>query len=338
MKTSAACLSFAVILLSLILHIEDTSLAHESRPVYVEIIETEPGVYSFTWKTPKSIPAFNIPKIYAPGSCEQIGTEFAGNLGDSFVREKVYRCEDGLTGASVEVSFPAHNPSVQTLIRLETHSGETHSALLEPGRTIWQVPESESKSRVAKDYTVLGITHILEGYDHLLFLVCLILIAGTGRRILITVTGFTLAHSLTLALSALNLLTLPVAPIEAVIALSIVFLASEIAKEPRDTLTYRYPILVSIAFGLLHGLGFASVLKQVGLPQTEIGTGLLFFNVGVEIGQLAFIAAAIVLYKIFMLITKGRVLNLMAFEKPAAYAVGSLASFWMIERIYSFWY
>ena len=160
-----------------------------------------------------------------------------------------------------------------------------------------------NKMQIAKDYTSLGVRHILEGYDYLLFLACLIMIAGTGRRILITVTGFTVAHSITLALSAFNLLRVPSAPVEAVIALSIVFLASEIAKEPRDTLTYKYPALVSVAFGLLHGLGFASVLRQIGLPQTEIVMGLLFFNIGVEIGQLAFIAMIILIYKLFMFVT-----------------------------------
>ncbi len=185
---------------------------------------------------------------------------------------------------------------------------------------------------------MLGISHILEGYDHLLFLACLILIAGTGRKILITVTGFTVAHSITLALSALNLVTVSIAPVEAVIALSIVFLATEIAKEPRDTLTYKYPALVSVCFGLLHGFGFASVLKEIGLPQTELATSLLFFNIGVEIGQIMFIFAVIILFKILLAITNISNDKLRKLEVPAAYVVGSLASFWMVERVYSFWY
>ena len=144
--------------------------------------------------------------------------------------------------------------------------------------------------------------------------------------------------SITLGLSALNIVRVPIAPVETLIALSIVFLASEIAKEPRDTLTYRYPALVSVAFGLLHGLGFASVLREIGLPQTELVTGLLFFNVGVEIGQLAFIAAIILIYKLYILATKGKQYNLLTLEKPLTYVIGSIAAFWMIERIYSFWY
>ena len=116
------------------------------------------------------------------------------------------------------------------------------------------------------------------------------------------------------------------------------FLATEIAKEPRDTLTYRYPALVSVCFGLLHGFGFASVLKDIGLPQTELATSLLFFNIGVEIGQIIFILVVIALYKILITITKSSKDILGKLEVPAAYVVGSLAAFWMVERIYSFWY
>ena len=199
-----------------------------------------------------------------------------------------------------------------------------------------RVPEAENPYSIAKQYSLFGMSHILEGYDHLLFLACLIFIAGTGRKILITITGFTIAHSITLVLSALNLVTVPIPPVEAAIALSIVFLATEIAKEPRDTLTYKYPVAVSVCFGLLHGLGFASVLKQIGLPQTELTTSLLFFNIGVEIGQVIFVLLIIVLFKLLLAITKISKENVFKFEKPAAYIVGSLAALWMFQRIYSF--
>ena len=158
----------------------------------------------------------------------------------------------------------------------------------------------EEVTTVAVQYTWLGMEHIWIGFDHLLFVLCLIWIAGSLRRILITITGFTLAHSVTLALSALQIVVLPVPPIEAVIALSVLFLATEIARGEggfngakgangaSGALTWRYPIAVSSTFGLLHGLGFAAVLNEIGLPQTELVTGLVFFNVGVEIGQVVF--------------------------------------------------
>jgi hydrogenase/urease accessory protein HupE len=187
------------------------------------------------------------------------------------------------------------------------------------------------------------VRHILEGYDHLLFLVCLMLIAGTGRRILITITGFTIAHSITLALSALGVVRVPVPPVEAAIALSIVFLAVEIVRGDKNSLAYRYPIAVSSSFGLLHGFGFAAVLGETGLPQTEIPAALLFFNLGVELGQVIFIVGVIAAYQLIRLAARAvrdRDLSIDALrplQTPAAYVVGILASFWMIQRVATFW-
>ncbi|WP_424286598.1 HupE/UreJ family protein [Eudoraea sp.] len=152
---------------------------------------------------------------------------------------------------------------------------------------------------VARQYSILGIKHILEGWDHLLFLICLMLVAGIGKKLWITITGFTIAHSITLALSALDVVRLPIPPVEAVIALSVVYLAVEIALQKKDSLTYRYPIAVSSSFGLLHGFGFAAVLSDIGLPQIEVVTSLLFFNVGVELGQIIFVLG-ILLFWLFI--------------------------------------
>jgi hydrogenase/urease accessory protein HupE len=222
-------------------------------------------------------------------------------------------------------------------------SGETHSILASPKQTEVSIPEKESFGAVARDYLWLGVQHILGGYDHLLFLVCLMLIAGTGRRILITITGFTIAHSVTLVLSALGVVHVPIPPVEAAIALSIVFLAVEIVRGDPSSLTYRYPIAVSSSFGLLHGFGFAAVLGETGLPQTEITTALLFFNVGVEIGQIVFVVAIIAIYQAIRhvgsaFLDRGvSIAGLRSLQTPAAYAVGMLAAFWLIERIASFW-
>ena len=170
---------------------------------------------------------------------------------------------------------------------------------------------------------------------------CLVLIAGTWRRILVTITGFTIAHSVTLTLAALELVHVPVPPIEVMIALSIVFLAREIACDRRDTLTWRYPIVVSSTFGLLHGFGFASALKDIGLPQTEIPAALLSFNVGVETGQLEFVATILF---VFWLMTQA--LNMLKLasvhwlqrlEKPVAYMVGGITMFWTLDRFSGFW-
>ena len=168
------------------------------------------------------------------------------------------------------------------------------------------------------------------------------LIAGTWRRILVTITGFTIAHSITLTLAALELIRLPVPPIEATIALSILFLAREIAHERRDTLTWRYPIAVSGSFGLLHGFGFASALQDIGLPQTEIPAALLAFNVGVEIGQILFVASMIGIVWLAKRLLRTfhihSIDDIRRLEKPIAYGVGGITMMWTVERVMVFWF
>ncbi len=334
----AACLLALVGILVL----ASVAEAHESRPLYVEIAETEPLLFAVQWKTPPSVPSGNSPEITMPPGCELQTPRTVSASGRGRVARRVYRCAEDPAGRAIGINYPVFNPSVSTLVRISRHSGETHSVLGTPEETRLEIPAGESFGGVAKQYLALGVGHILEGYDHLLFLVCLLVIAGTGRRILITITGFTIAHSITLALSALDIVKVPVAPVEAAIALSIVFLAVEIARGDKDSLTYRYPISVASTFGLLHGFGFAAVLGEAGLPQTEIPAALLFFNVGVELGQIAFVLAVIFAYQALRLLagtlTKRRfsLEELRSFEIPTAYLVGSLASFWMIERVAGF--
>ena len=317
-----------------------TARAHESRPLYVEVSETEPLVFALQWKIPPSVDVRNAPEVSMAALCKPSG-ETASTRGS--LRRQNYRCASDPAGSELTIRYPAFNPSVSSLVRITRASGEKHSLLAAPDETSVIIPDKESFGSVARDYLRLGVRHILEGYDHLLFLVCLLLIAGTGRRILITITGFTLAHSITLALSALGIVRIPVPAVEAAIALSIVFLAVEIVRGDRDSLTYRYPIAVSSSFGLLHGFGFAAVLGETGLPQTEIPTALLFFNVGVELGQILFVVAIIAIYQAVRFV--GRTMldkdlsldALRPLQAPAAYAVGILAAFWMVERVAGFW-
>ncbi len=327
-----------VVLLGLHATLPATVHAHESRPLYVEVDETAPLVFSVRWKVPPSVDVRNAPMVSMTGDCApQSGERRATVTRERFV------CQSDPAGTALRVEFAAFNPSVSTLVRITRLSGEKHSLLASPGETEIIVPDKESFGAVARDYLKLGVRHILEGYDHLLFLVCLMLIAGTGRRIFITITGFTIAHSITLALSALGVVRVPIPAVEAAIALSIVFLAVEIVRGDKSSLTYRYPIAVSSSFGLLHGFGFAAVLGQTGLPQTEIPAALLFFNLGVEVGQILFVLGVVAAYQLLRLAARalGRVdpsLDaLRPLQTPAAYAVGSLASFWMIQRIAGFW-
>jgi hypothetical protein len=180
---------------------------------------------------------------------------------------------------------------------------------------------------IARAYTLLGIEHILTGYDHLLFVMSLLFLVGFNRRLLFTITAFTFAHSLTLALSALELLTLRSAPVEASIALSIMLVAGE-ALHRELTLARRWPAVVAFLFGLVHGLGFAGALKEIGLPPHHLSIALLTFNVGVEIGQLVVVTAAFAIYRLFA--SQPRFVQA---RTPALYAIGSVAAYWSIGRI-----
>jgi len=317
--------------------------AHESRPLYIEVTEKAPLVFSVHWKIPPSVDVRNAPEISMAEGCVAATDQPAGRAARGSVRRQTYRCESDPAGTALQIRYPLFNPSVSTLVRISRISGEKHSLLASPEQTEVIIPEVESFGAVARDYLTLGVKHILEGYDHLLFLVCLMLIAGTGRRILITITGFTIAHSITLALSALGLIHVPVPPVEAAIALSIVFLAVEIVRGDKSSLTYRYPIAVASTFGLLHGFGFAAVLGETGLPQTEIPAALFFFNLGVELGQIIFVLAVIAAYQLVRLVARASanydlsIDALRPLQTPAAYAVGILGSFWMIQRVATFW-
>ena len=189
--------------------------------------------------------------------------------------------------------------------------------------------DKRGMGEIARAYAVLGIEHILGGFDHLMFVLALLFLVSFNRRLVLTISAFTLAHSLTLALSALGLLTLRSPPVEATIALSIMLVAGE-ALHKRQTLSRRWPALVAFLFGLVHGLGFAGALADIGLPQNHLFIALLTFNVGVELGQLLVVAIAYVAYRALALHPK-----FIAARKPALYAIGSVAAYWSIGRIVS---
>jgi len=312
--------------------IAGTGQAHESRPFYVDITEQRAGFFKVIERVPSSVPEFNRPHVELPSMCKIP----AGASKSLKAPLRHYECASVLSGEALNVVFPLMNPSISTLIRLELLNGQIHTARLGPKESRWQIPAEETFSQVAEDYTILGVEHILKGYDHLLFLACLLFIAGRFKTIVITVSGFTIAHSFTLVAAALGWVALPVPAIEAVIALSIVFLARELILNRRDSLTWQKPVLVSMSFGLLHGFGFAAVLQDIGLPQTELPAALLFFNVGVEVGQLLFVGAAALIFvlaqKLIRLSDERNVL----LQKTNGALVGCLASFWLFERLAGF--
>ena len=318
-----------------------TTYADEYRPAYLELQQSSAGVYEVLWKVPArgADKRLSLYVVFA-GDVETIKPVRAAFIGRAFIERSTIRRSGGLTGSEIKIKG-LERVSTDVLVRIQRLDGSSETTRLNAATTSFIVAGIPQFWEVVKTYLLFGVEHILEGYDHLLFIACLIFIAGTWKRILVTITGFTLAHSITLTLAALGLVRLPVPPIEAVIALSIVFLAREIVLDRRDTLTWRYPIAISSGFGLLHGFGFASALSEIGLPQSEIPAALLSFNVGVEIGQILFVTAILLS---FWLITQClKALNidsinwLKMIEKPMALTVGSITMFWTMERVAGFW-
>ena len=313
--------------------------AHELRPGYIQIDETSVNQYAIQWRYPTSLPAGALPALVMPQTCTATTAAVQSRFDEAFVGRELYACEAGLAGHVLRLEYPVMNPSITTLFHLATLDGSIRNHVMKPGDDSWQIPEQESFRDVARDYLYLGIEHILIGWDHLLFVACLIFIARTARRIVYTITGFTIAHSITLALSTLQVVQLPVAPVEAAIALSIVFLAHEIAVNNRESWTWRHPVLVSSTFGLLHGFGFAAVLRDIGLPRTELPTALLFFNLGVEAGQIIFVLlVAVVLVVARQIDHTARLVHRHqpAIQLGCVYLIGTVAGFWLIDRVTGF--
>ena len=252
------------------------------------------------------------------------------------------KCTVGLEGQQIGIHYPLFNPALSTLLRFIPAGDATRTAVLPPDQLDWTVPPSSNWKTVAHDYFLLGAKHIWEGIDHLLFVTGLLMLARTPRRIAVAITGFTIAHSVTLSLSALGVVRLPVPPIEAGIALSILFLAREIARPNSESLARRFPLLVSSLFGLLHGFGFAAALSEAGLPQKEIVSALLLFNIGVEAGQLVFIGIVLALiasvFGLARLAGRSHIrLSLRRMEYLGGYVLGLPASFWFFQRLQAFW-
>lgn len=299
-------------------------VAHEARPIALLIEERGAMSYAVTLRVPASIEADNRPTLIWPADCT--GQETG-----------LVRCAQPLAGRSVQLHWPLYNPSVTTLARFTPQDGSTRTAVLPPEVTAWVIPAEPTRLAVIRSYFALGVSHILGGADHLLFVAGLLLVARGTRRVVLAVTGFTLGHSITLSLAALGVVRIPIAPTEAVIALSILFLAREALRPSVDSLVQRFPLLVSATFGLLHGLGFAAALGETGLPEREITWALLCFNLGVEAGQLSFIAAVLGVLQLARMLVQRVPLDIgrwrVAGRVFAAYLIGVPAAFWFLQRL-----
>ena len=310
--------------------------AHESRPAYLQITQIGPERFDVHWRTPV-LQGMRLPVILKfPDTVRNVTEPTERELADSLIERRVVETADGLAGKRIE--FVGLQMTItDVLVRTETSDGIRTTTLVKPTTPYVDIADEESWLSVTKVYVTHGIEHILGGYDHLLFVFALVLIVRDRKRLIATITAFTLAHSITLALASLGLVNVPGPPVEAMIALSILLLATEIMRSQRggESLTGRRPWLVAFAFGLLHGLGFAGALTEIGLPPGDVPLALLMFNVGVEIGQLMFVAVILTIFAL-----AGRIRTFESSDSgmrvAASYAIGGLAAFWMIERIAQF--
>lgn len=359
-----------------------SACAHEVRPAYLELTERAPGEFDVLWKVPalggvplageeipheQPAPADNsgptrtmscgcpeptmaqlsrgVLPVHPsmPRDAKAIGLPRTERLFGAEIKQWTIRVPRGLDGWEVTVHGLSATMA-DVLVRIQLADGRVVSRMLRPDAPSFTFTP-EVAGPAAGGYFRLGVEHILLGIDHLLFVLALVLIVRGVGLLLKTITAFTVAHSITLGLATLGVVNVPSAPVEAVIALSIVFVAAEIIRSRRGQpgLTERSPWLVAGVFGLLHGFGFAGALSEVGLPANDIPLALLWFNVGVEAGQLLFVAVVLVVIALGRAILHRLTPLILSPQSSAAlrllppYAIGSVAMFWAIERALAIW-
>jgi hypothetical protein len=309
--------------------------ADEIRPALLDIKQQSTGLFAVTWKVPTRGDKILAIAAQLPSSLELLGSPTVKDLPGARIEYAIYKNNnESLTGQTIFIDgLAALQTDVLLLIQLQ--DGTQHSAILRPASPEFTIPLEASKLQVAGDYWRMGTIHILEGVDHLLFVLALMLIVSGFGPLLKAVTAFTVAHSITLVLATLGMVHVPSAPTEAIIALSILFLASEIIHQHNGAtgLTERFPWLIAFIFGLFHGLGFAGALSEIGVPQHEVPLALVMFNVGVETGQILFIVAVLSLW---VLLRRLPVTLPQGAWRVMPYAIGSIAAFWTIDRVMSF--
>lgn len=325
-------MTFRALLLSVLIlvGIAAPAAAHEGRPLLVRLHEAD-DVIRLTWQTPPVVPSGAEPAVVING-CQALDPTIHGLLGQAR-----FDCAGADQVPMLHIIWPTINPALSTLIEVKTGTTRFY------GPEVTDIPLNALTAAEAdlKSFIETGIEHILSGYDHLLFVLGLTLLIlrgpGTrkGRRLGLMVTGFTFAHSLTLGLAVFNVIALPTPAVEAVIALSVMFVGVELARNNQDSLTWRYPALTATAFGLLHGLGFASILSDIGLAADQRLLGLFGFNLGVEIGQLSFVSVILIgAYVAKRLFAEQQLVRL---QTVTAFVIGTVAASWMIERVIGFW-
>lgn len=341
MASAARFVLFATILVSAMLapHWATRSIAHPMAPALLEIVETGPGQARVLWKTPVSkVPGAEMRPLLPP-HCRASGELREETVVTAVIQRWDVACSEPLTDSIVTVDGIAASKA-DVILRVALSDGRVFNTVLSAERNSYVVPAREQPGAVMKSYLTLGVEHILTGLDHLVFVLGLMLLVSTRRQLILTVTAFTVGHSVTLSMAVLGFVNAPAAPVEALIAFSILVVAVELARGPgpSPTMMRRFPWAIAFGFGLLHGFGFAGALSEVGLPAGEIPLALLSFNLGIEAGQLLFCAVGLGLYaairylrtRYWRLEPGGAVLP--AGQRLAAYAIGTLAAFWFIDR------
>jgi hypothetical protein len=310
------------VLLALVL--AQSAQAHRFAPSLLKVTEIADQQYSVVWKTPAQGTSATPLRPLWPESCEITNS--------SQVNSWQMRCaqlgDDGLVGETLGVEALGANQA-SAMVMVSLLDGRSYQQVLNAGQPAFVIPAESSAGEVMADYSVLGMEHIWGGLDHLLFVFGLLLLVGGGTRLLWTITAFTLGHSITLSLVTLGYFDYPVALVEFVIALSIFVLAVELTRASKHDVLWRNPWWLAGGFGLLHGMGFAGALAETGLPQDNLPLALLFFNVGIEIGQIAFILAVL---GIWLLIRKPLAPWQDRLLPIPIYVLGALSAMWCIER------
>jgi hydrogenase/urease accessory protein HupE len=333
-KCLTGCAAYAAVVWAITLCFASGSFAHEVRPAYLHLREDGPGSFEVLFKTPMLGDLRLSLSVSFSGAVQALTPVTSRTTDNALVQTWRVQASDGLAGQDIRIVGLETTVS-DALLRVEFADGRSWDQRLTPAAPAGTVPAAKTSTGVAGTYFSLGVEHILLGYDHLLFVLGLILVTATVRQLVSAITAFTAAHTITLAAATLGLVRVPSQPVEAVIALSIVFLAAEIvhAREGRAGIASRAPWIVAFAFGLLHGFGFAGALSEIGMPSGHIPIALLFFNVGVEAGQLLFVAAVTAL---------AAALRFARLPLPPSaslvppYLIGSLATFWVFQRISAF--
>lgn len=311
------------------------SIAHEMEPALLDIKQLTAQQFEINWRAPIYYKKPHPSTLVLPEHWQILLNKPVKQVKDSHLYSQIVSIGDSDINNDQIYIKNLESTTTEVFVRILWLDQHKTSLLVLPESPYVNLQGKKNVWHVAKDYMLLGISHILEGIDHLSFVLLIMWLVTVKKKLLITITAFTVAHSLTLAAASTGMITVPGSPVEALIALSIVFMASELLKikQGGESLTAEYPWLVAFLIGLIHGLGFSGALQEIGLPEHDLLLALVTFNVGVELGQLLFIGAILLVSYVFNKIPHNRPawLNIVP-----VYLLGSIASFWFIERVSQF--